>query len=104
MEVLSGFREGTLLALLCHGRHGRAFGLVFAGGDGGTGGAVLYLLNALSGAGMAAAFSPLMTRVLLRVPVEALSIYRLVRIISGTWTFVPSDRRSPGGLSSSTEF
>ena len=37
---------------------------------GGTGGAVLYLIGALSGAGMAAAFSPLMTRVLLRVPVE----------------------------------
>ena len=30
----------------------------------------LYLIGALSGAGMAAAFSPLMTRVLLRVPVE----------------------------------
>ncbi len=37
---------------------------------GGTGGAALYLIGALSGAGMAAAFSPLMTRVLLRVPVE----------------------------------
>jgi MFS family permease len=35
-----------------------------------TGGASLYLAGALSGAGMAAAFSPLMTRVLLRVPVE----------------------------------
>jgi hypothetical protein len=34
------------------------------------GGAGLYLAGALSGAGMAAAFSPLMTRVLLRVPVE----------------------------------
>ena len=37
---------------------------------GGSGGAGLYLAGALSGAGMAAAFSPLMTRVLLRVPVE----------------------------------
>jgi hypothetical protein len=37
---------------------------------GGTGGAGLYLFGGLSGAGMAAAFSPLMTRVLLRVPVE----------------------------------
>jgi Major Facilitator Superfamily len=37
---------------------------------GGTGGAGLYLIGALGGAGMAAAFSPLMTRVLLRVPVE----------------------------------
>jgi MFS family permease len=37
---------------------------------GGTGGVALYLLGGLSGAGMAAAFSPLMTRVLLRVPVE----------------------------------
>jgi len=36
---------------------------------GGSGGAGLYLIGALSGAGMAAAFSPLMTRVLLRVPV-----------------------------------
>jgi MFS family permease len=41
--------------------------LLHAGGDGGAG---LYLAGALSGAGMAAAFSPLMTRVLLRVPVE----------------------------------
>jgi hypothetical protein len=38
--------------------------------DGGTGGVGVYLIGALSGAGMAAAFSPLMTRVLLRVPVE----------------------------------
>ena len=38
--------------------------------SGGTGGAGLYLLGGLSGAGMAAAFSPLMTRVLLSVPVE----------------------------------
>src|SRR6266851_4788852 len=45
-------------------------GLAWVLRDGGTGGAGLYLLNALSGAGMAAAFSPLMTRVLLRVPVE----------------------------------
>ena len=37
---------------------------------GGSGGAGLYLIGALAGAGMAAAFSPLMTRVLLRVPVE----------------------------------
>jgi len=36
---------------------------------GGTGGAGLYLIGALAGAGMAAAFSPLMTGVLLRVPV-----------------------------------
>jgi hypothetical protein len=38
--------------------------------DGGTGATGICLLAALSGAGMAAAFSPLMTRVLLRVPVE----------------------------------
>jgi MFS family permease len=38
--------------------------------DGGTGGVALYLIGALAGAGMAAAFAPLMTRVLLRVPVE----------------------------------
>jgi MFS family permease len=37
---------------------------------GGTGGAWLYVVSAVSGLGMAAAFSPLMTRVLLRVPVE----------------------------------
>jgi MFS family permease len=37
---------------------------------GGSGGAGLYLAGTLSGAGMAAAFSPLMTRVLLRVPVD----------------------------------
>ena len=45
-------------------------GLAWVLRDGGTGGAGLYLIGALSGAGMAAAFSPLMTRVLLRVPVE----------------------------------
>jgi len=38
-----------------------------AGSGAGVG---IYLFGALSGAGMAAAFSPLMTRVLLRVPVE----------------------------------
>jgi MFS family permease len=38
--------------------------------DGGTGGAGIYLIGALVGAGMAAAFSPLLTRVLLRVPVN----------------------------------
>jgi MFS family permease len=38
--------------------------------SGGTGGVATYLLGGLAGAGMAAAFSPLMTRVLLRVPVE----------------------------------
>jgi hypothetical protein len=46
----------VLLAALLHG--------------GGRGGAAIYLLTGLNGAGMAAAFSPLMTRVLLRVPVE----------------------------------
>jgi MFS family permease len=51
------------------------FGLGMAGlaavlRSGGTGGVATYLLGGLSGAGMAAAFSPLMTRVLLRVPVE----------------------------------
>jgi MFS family permease len=44
-------------------------GLAWALRNGG-GGAGIYLFGALSGAGMAAAFSPLMTRVLLRVPVE----------------------------------
>ena len=52
-----------------------AFGAALAGmaevvRTGGTPGPALYLIGALSGAGMAAAFSPLMTRVLLRVPVE----------------------------------
>ena len=36
---------------------------------GGTGGVALYLALGLTGAGMAAAFSPLMTAVLMRVPV-----------------------------------
>ena len=45
-------------------------GLAWALRSGGTGGAGTYLLGGLSGAAMAAAFSPLMTRVLLRVPVE----------------------------------
>jgi len=52
-----------------------AFGAALAGmaevvRTGGTPGPALYLIGALCGAGMAAAFSPLMTRVLLRVPVE----------------------------------
>ena len=52
-----------------------AFGAAMAGlaevlHEGGSGGAALYLIGALSSAGMAAAFGPLMTRVLLRVPVE----------------------------------
>jgi MFS family permease len=38
--------------------------------SGGDGGAWLYVVSGLSGLGMAGAFSPLMTRVLLRVPVE----------------------------------
>jgi MFS family permease len=46
----------VLMAVLLHG--------------GGTGGVALYFTGALTGAGMAAAFSPLMTRVLMRVPVE----------------------------------
>ena len=37
---------------------------------GGSGGVAVYLVAGLNGAGMAAAFSPLMTRVLMRVPVE----------------------------------
>ena len=45
-------------------------GLAWVLRSGGTGGAGLYLFGGLSGAGMAAAFSPLMTRVLLGVPVE----------------------------------
>ncbi len=45
-------------------------GLAWVLRAGAAGGAATWLLAALSGAGMAAAFSPLMTRVLLRVPVE----------------------------------
>jgi MFS family permease len=45
-------------------------GLAWVLRGGGSGGVGIYLIGALSGAGMAAAFSPLMTRVLLRVPVE----------------------------------
>ena len=45
-------------------------GLAWVFHTGGTGGVGTYLIGGLSGAGMAAAFSPLMTRVLLRVPVE----------------------------------
>ena len=58
--IVSGF------ALIAAGMAGLAWVLH----SGGTGGAGLYLLGGLSGAGMAAAFSPLMTRVLLSVPVE----------------------------------
>ena len=45
-------------------------GLAWVLHSGGTGGAGIYLIGAITGAGMAAAFSPLMTRVLLSVPVE----------------------------------
>ncbi len=51
---------------------GEAAGLAALAGllhGGGTGGTALYLVLALIGAGMAAAFSPLMTSVLMRVPV-----------------------------------
>jgi len=58
--IISGF------ALFAAGMAGLAW-VLHAGGTGGVG---LYLLGGLSGAGMAAAFSPLMTRVLLRVPIE----------------------------------
>ena len=57
--IVAGFvlAGGTLLGL----------GLLLSGG--GTGGVATYVLAALSGGGMAAGFSPLMTRVLSRVPV-----------------------------------
>jgi hypothetical protein len=45
-------------------------GLAWVLHSGGTGGAAIYLSGAITGAGMAAAFSPLMTRVLMSVPVE----------------------------------
>ena len=45
-------------------------GLAWVLHSGGTGGAAIYLIGAITGAGMAAAFSPLMTRVLMSVPVE----------------------------------
>ena len=57
--IIAGF-AAYAAGLLC------AAGLLHAGG---TGGVLLYLALALTGAGMAAAFSPLMTAVLMRVPV-----------------------------------
>jgi len=45
-------------------------GLAWVLRSGGTGEAGIYLIGAITGAGMAAAFSPLMTRVLMSVPVE----------------------------------
>ena len=57
--IIAGFAAYTA-GLLC------AAGLLHGGG---TGGVLLYLALALIGAGMAAAFSPLMTAVLMRVPV-----------------------------------
>ena len=59
-------------ALIIAGFAAYAAGLLCAAGllhGGGTGGVWLYLALALTGAGMAAAFSPLMTAVLMRVPV-----------------------------------
>jgi MFS family permease len=59
-------------ALIIAGFAAYAAGLLCAAGllhGGGSGGVLLYLALALTGAGMAAAFSPLMTAVLMRVPV-----------------------------------
>ena len=59
-------------ALIIAGFAAYAVGLLCTAGllhGGGTGGVWLYLALALTGAGMAAAFSPLMTAVLMRVPV-----------------------------------
>jgi hypothetical protein len=59
-------------ALIIAGFAAYAVGLLCVAGllhGGGTGGVLLYLALALTGAGMAAAFSPLMTAVLMRVPV-----------------------------------
>jgi MFS family permease len=59
-------------ALIIAGFAAYAAGLLCVAGllhGGGTGGVLLYLALALTGAGMAAAFSPLMTAVLMRVPV-----------------------------------
>jgi MFS family permease len=63
---------GSQLALIIGGFAANAAGLLAlalllrGGGDGGAG---LYLATAVTGAGMAASFSPLMTAVLMRVPV-----------------------------------
>jgi MFS family permease len=60
------------LALICGGFAGYALGLLLLGGllhHGSSGGAWIYLAMALSGGGMAAAFSPLMTAIVMRVPV-----------------------------------
>ena len=62
---------GGNLALIIGGFAANAAGLAalaFLLHGGGAGGAWLYLALALTGAGMAAAFSPLMTAVLMRVP------------------------------------
>ncbi len=72
--------------------------------DGGTGGVGIYLIGGLSGAGMAAAFSPLMTRVLLRVPVElaadatgvVLTVNQLGLLV-GVATFGTCTSTWPGG-------
>jgi MFS family permease len=59
-------------ALICGGFASYAAGLLIVGAllaGGATGGAWIYLAQALTGAGMAAAFSPLMTSVIVRVPV-----------------------------------
>jgi len=59
-------------ALIIAGFAAYAAGLLCMAGllhGGGTGGVLLYLALGLTGAGMAAAFSPLMTAVLMRVPV-----------------------------------
>jgi hypothetical protein len=63
---------GSQLALVIGGFAANAAGLIalaFLLRDGRDGGAWLYLATAVTGAGMAASFSPLMTDVLMRVPV-----------------------------------
>ena len=63
---------GSQLALIIGGFAANAAGLLALAlllRGGGDGGAWLYLATAVTGAGMAASFSPLMTAVLMRVPV-----------------------------------
>ncbi len=66
------FGGGSQLALIIGGFAANAAGLLALAlllRGGGDGGAWLYLATAVTGAGMAASFSPLMTAVLMRVPV-----------------------------------
>src|SRR5581483_7849750 len=106
------------LALICGGFASYAMGLLLLGEllrHGASGGTWLYLAMALTGGGMAAAFSPLMTAIVMRVPVadagEATGVIVTVNqlaLVVGVATFgtlyLNAAGRLPGALAAADGF